>query len=267
MPEFKQFLSSSELLEQRSRYAELIDVSRYFAHKFLSSLPADPMMISIANGDNYLLEMMGNASMISVTRQLGITEGVCFTEEMGINSQLLCLTSGNPVQLIGEDHFHTALHHSACYTVPLYDGPGSEHPYAAITLMTQASSAHPQLLALLCTMADSIERELRLRKQHIQQQILTQALLETSHYGVIITDETGRILSMNDSAAGMLQLASASAQINASSFDLPLAGDCFRQVVERHLLRSWVWSCRIGPATHSATSSWTSSPSTMKAGS
>lgn len=197
LPIHTQRLTGQQLEAQHAKYKEVNSVITFFVDKFLSSVPGDPMLIAISDHEGYVLEFKGDPSIIDTVHELGIVEGVQFNEELGINSVDLCLRYKQPVQLLGEDHYHHVLRNLACYTAPMHKTE-DQKVLGTITLMTDIRFAHPHLLALLCTMVDSIERELLLRRQNTQLHILNQVLLETNYYGVIITDAEGTIVDINE---------------------------------------------------------------------
>jgi signal transduction histidine kinase len=203
IPSFTERLSEKELEAQCAVYKETMDVIQFFIHKFLSSVSGTPMMIGIHDDEGYTLRLAGDPTIISTVKHLGIVEGVRFSEEDSINSISLALRYKEPIMLLGEDHYHEVLHSIACCSVPFHQD-GRDGVFGTLTFMTALEFAHPHLLALLCTIVDSAERELRLRRQNTQLQILNQALLETNHYGVIIADALGGILEINDNAVKML---------------------------------------------------------------
>ncbi|NIK78245.1 PAS domain S-box-containing protein [Paenibacillus castaneae] len=202
IPTYTEHFSPEELKVQLHEYKEVLDVIRFFTKKFLSSLSDEPYFVAISDSEGYVLAFEGNESIIEKVRELGVVEGARFSEEVGTNAVDLCLRSMQPVQLIGEDHYHKVLHGIACYTAPIFRKNGEM--IGTLSLMTVVEFAHPHLLALLITIVDSIERELLLRKHNTQLQILNQMLLETNYYGVIITDAVGTIVEINDNCAAIL---------------------------------------------------------------
>lgn len=202
-PIYTEWFSGPELDFQLGLYKEAIEVTSFFVDKFLSSVSGDPFFVAISDNKGYVLEFKGDPSIISMVRQLGIVEGLRFSEDIGTNAVDLCIRSNKPVQLVGEDHYHKVLHQLACYTAPFYKEDKGEL-LGTISLMTDIHFAHPHLLALLSTIVDSIERELQLRRNNTQLQILNQVLLETNHYGVIITDAQGYIMEINEKCKAIL---------------------------------------------------------------
>ena len=232
LPIHTEWFSGTELEAQRSHYKEAIEVIGFFVDKFLSSVSGDPFFVAISDNEGYILEFKGDASIISTVRQLGITEGVRFSEELGPNAVDFSLRYNQPIQLKGEDHYHKVLHGLACYTAPFHKADNGEL-LGTISLMTSIQFAHPHLLALLCTIVDSIERELLLRRHNTQLQILNQVLLETNYYGVIITDALGSIVEINENSAVILGNAQYGkfSFLGKSVFELSMIGAYFERVI------------------------------------
>lgn len=231
LPVFSRRYSHAELKAKQAKYREYIEVIHLFIHKFLSSISGSPIMIAVTDDRGYILELAGDPSIIETVRQLGIEEGIQFNKDAGTNSIDLCLAHGCPFQLTGDDHYHEILHGLACYTSGFHREGGEVA--GTISLMTDIRFAHPHLLALLCTMADSVERELLLRRQNTQLQVLNQFLLDTNFYGVVITDEQGRILEMNERCQFMLQLNPQAVYQHFSVYDIGMISCYFQRVIQR----------------------------------
>ncbi|SEL48586.1 Signal transduction histidine kinase [Paenibacillus sp. cl141a] len=196
-------LNAEALAARRAKYNEYIEVIQVFVNKFLSSGSGNPVVITMTDNEGFILDMEGDPTIIETARYLGIMEGSGYSQEDGPSSIDLCLRYKRPFTLIGEDHFHHILHRMACYSAPFH-GEDGKAIIGTISLMTNKEFVHPHLYALLCTMADSLEREMVTRKQNTQLQTLNQVLLGTKHYGVIITDAEGQILQMNETSLCLL---------------------------------------------------------------
>lgn len=234
LPIFTQRFTDAELKAQQGHYKETIEVISVFVEKFLSTVADDPFFLAISDNEGYILEFRGNASIINQVRQLGIVEGVRYCEEIGTSSVDLCLREQLPIQLVGEDHYQKVLHQLACYTAPFFM-EDSGQLLGSISIMTEIQFAHPHLLALLCTIVDSIERELLLRKHNTQLQILNQVLLETDYYGVIIADAQGAIVEINKYCAAILNNSDHETNgcLGTSVFEVGIIGTYFERVMKR----------------------------------
>ncbi|MGG3283433.1 ATP-binding protein [Paenibacillus solani] len=227
-------LDHETLAARREKYKEYIEVIQVFVNKFLTSGSGNPVVITITDHEGYILDQAGDPTIIETARFLGIIDGMGYSQEDGPSSIHLCLQYKRPFTLIGEDHFHQILHRMACYSAPFHNEDGTEI-IGTISLMTHKEYAHPHLYALLCTMADSLEREIVTRKQNTQLQTLNQVLLRTNHYGVIITDAKGRILELNQHSLRLLYPEGSDKDrdkyVNRSVFDLKPIGEYYERVI------------------------------------
>ncbi|WP_152401712.1 EAL domain-containing protein [Paenibacillus cellulositrophicus] len=197
IPSFTNFLSESDLNLKRAEYEEILSVIDFFVHKLLELMKGLPLLILITDENGCILEMAGDEAIKTVIQQSGIKVGLVFNEhEAGTNSINLVLDHREPIQLVGDEHYYEFLWSSACYTVP-FQYTDISNLLGTITIMTTIDQHNPFLLAMLCTVVDSIERELLLKKQNRRLHILNQVVIETTRNGIIITDRDGNITEFN----------------------------------------------------------------------
>ncbi|WP_438348041.1 ATP-binding protein [Paenibacillus sp. FA6] len=234
-PVFHTRFSEVELKAQLHKYSELLDIISIFVNKLLSTMQGDPILILVTDNEGYILTFKGDPASIARVQGSGVIEGVQFSEEVGTSSIELSLRYKQPIQLLGEDHFHTMLQRSACYSAPIHSD-GERRIIGTLNLMTDIEFAHPHFLALLSAVTDSVEREMMLQKQNNQQHILNQALLETNYYGLIVTDALGRIIEINEKCLTILQLEDRDKRefIHSSVFDMIAIGQYFHRVIDEH---------------------------------
>ncbi|MCR2804552.1 putative bifunctional diguanylate cyclase/phosphodiesterase [Paenibacillus soyae] len=200
VPTFTQFYSDVQLSDKREEYEEILSVINFFIHKMLELMKGLPLLILITDEKGCVLEMAGDEAIKNIISQSGIKVGLVYDEvEAGTNSINLALDHREPFQLIGRDHYFHFLEHSACYSVP-FQYTDVSNLLGTITIMTSIDQHNPFLLAMLCTVVDSIERELLLKKQNRRLHILNQVVIETTRNGIIITDKDGNITEYNQFA-------------------------------------------------------------------
>lgn len=162
----KKVMSELELYQRKETYKEILDVVNFFSNKIIKSLEGTPILIVISDENGYLLNYVGDETIKLTISQLGIKPGIQFSEEdMGTNVVSLALKQNHPVQLIGDNHFHSFLHNCACYGVPFHYTDDNSI-LGSICIMTAVILHNPFFLMTLDTVVDSIERELLLRKQN-----------------------------------------------------------------------------------------------------
>lgn len=228
----KRCITDKELSERLVKYREFIGILRFFVDKFLTSVTGYPFLIAITDNEGYILAFQGDPTILNAVKELGIVEGASMIDENEINTVMLCLRYEKPIELIGDDHYYHLLSRLACCTAPFYSIDGKRIE-GTISFMTDIGFAHPHLLALLSTITDSAQRELVLHKQNMQLQILNQMLLETNYYGIIITDEIGTIIEVNDNSLSILQADNLDKEssIGACVYDLNTIGVYFKRVI------------------------------------
>lgn len=200
IPVFKEQLSMSELNRKLCEYENVLAVVRFFVKKLLLSSKGNPILIVISDEKGVILDMDGDETIKQTVNQLGIQIGVRFTEEScGTNVINLSLKERHPVELIGEDHYHTYLFTNACYAVPFHYRDRNDL-LGTISIMTSIDLANPFYLTLLDLAVDSIERELLLIKQNQRLNVLNQIMINSTRNGIIMTDKDGTIVEMNDIA-------------------------------------------------------------------
>ncbi|MHC1682404.1 MAG: ATP-binding protein [Clostridiaceae bacterium] len=196
------FMSKNQLEEKKEVYKEILEVVNYFSEKTLKSLEGTPVLITISDENGYLLNVIGDETIKSTMKELGIKEGIQFTEEMGTNVVTLTLKENHPVQLVGTNHYHKFLHNSACYGVPFHY-KDDNNLLGSICIMTAEILHNPFFLMTLTTVVDAIERELMLRKQNRKLNIMNQIMLSKNRSGVIVHYD-GKIIFSNECAAKII---------------------------------------------------------------
>lgn len=190
-------LTSAELQNRRVKFDELLSVMSLFAGRIMHLLNSTPLLLVLTDEKGYILEMYGDQLIKKTITELGIVKGIQYTEEsMGTNSVHMALTEHSPVSLIGQEHYHEALHQSACYSVP-FQFTGSHNLSGTISLLTTINHQNPIIIALLSNIVDSIERELLLSRNNHQLDLLNRILIKNMRHGIIITDPYGRVSECN----------------------------------------------------------------------
>lgn len=223
-------MSKLELDRKKEAYEEILEVVKFFSRKIIKSLDGTPILIVISDENGWLLDTVGDETIKSTIAQLGIRPGIQFNEEeMGTNVVSLTLKQNNPIQLVGTNHFHTFLHNTACYGMPLHD-TDMNILLGSICIMTEITLHNPFFLMTLTTVVDAIERELLLRKQNRKLNIMNQIMISKTRNAIIITDANGRVLEFNEFAEKISE-SKRNEIIGTSAFNAPVTGNLFKNVL------------------------------------
>ncbi|MFD0712342.1 EAL domain-containing protein [Paenibacillus sp. GCM10027626] len=230
MPMYNQ-LSAEELQAKVVEYEEVLKVTQYFMDKLLESLPEQyPLLVAVCDHEATILQIAGEKSMVSMLDEVGFRVGGGVSEKLsGTNVVTLSLRLQSPIQLIGDDHFHTIFHGSSCYAVPI-KYQDEKTIIGSIAVMTAAELHNPLFITMLQTTADSIERELTLRRQNKRLHILNQIIMETKKNAAIMIDNEGFITELNRPAAATF-LCERPELLGKSVFRLPYLGPYFQEVL------------------------------------
>jgi diguanylate cyclase (GGDEF)-like protein/PAS domain S-box-containing protein len=200
VPSFSCRLTPAELAHLRMKYDSILSTVDQFINKALELLEGLPLLFVITDSKGCILDMAGDESIRTMVQELGISTGLQFKEEdAGTNGVTLALMHKCPVQMKGPDHYHNFLHGSVCYSVP-FQFTDENSILGTVTIMSTMEQHHPFLFGMLCTLVDSIERELLLRKRNNRLHLLNQIVIESTQNGIIITDKEGTIVEFNEYA-------------------------------------------------------------------
>ena len=189
---------TTEQLEVRKRQFEPIRIIiQQFMQKLLVYTSETPTLIVATDGEGYVLDIHGDQRINEIVEVLGITKGVRFAEkDVGTNSISLALTYEEPIQLIGNDHYHHYFEELACFSAPFSYGEEK----GTVSLMTTKEYATPFYLGLLSSAVDAIDREIKVQLQNERFHLMNQVLMNATPLGIVMTNQFGEIQEMNESA-------------------------------------------------------------------
>ncbi|KAB2336681.1 EAL domain-containing protein [Cytobacillus depressus] len=228
----KHFLSKLGLAEKRKSYSEILSVVRFFSNKLLDSLRGTPILVVVSDANGYLLEIEGDETIKETIKQFGIRPGSLFTlEDTGTNVISLALQQKHPISIIGDQHYHTFLHEIACYGTGFHY-TDENNLLGSVSIMMPIQCQNPLFLTMLTQAVDSIERELLLRKQNKQLNIMNQIMLSRTRNGIVITDENGITTEFNDFAQ-QISNNSRKSVIGRNICESNITGTYFKEVLEK----------------------------------
>lgn len=141
------------------------------AHPFSSLLPLlrsrliDPaveagMMVALGDAQGRLLWVEGRRQLIARADAMGFAAGADWSEQvMGASAPGLALTTAAPMQVVGAEHFHEAVHPWSCSAVPVRD-PRTRATIGVLDVTGTAEAVSPLVLPLLEATARAVQEEL-----------------------------------------------------------------------------------------------------------
>ncbi|GAB6171661.1 sigma-54-dependent Fis family transcriptional regulator [Paradesulfitobacterium aromaticivorans] len=193
--------SAQELRERRERQEELLAITNQVMEKLAYLVKGSDFMVVFADKDGYILEAQGDASAFEFGKLSNFTVEACWAEELlGTNGVGTPLVTGQPVQIIGPQHWSLSAHNATCSGAPIRDDLG--RVIGCLNMTGDYRKAHPHTLGMVVAAANAIENQFRLQ----QESNFKEAIMESLSEGVVVLNEAEKVTHMNQAAAKLLGL-------------------------------------------------------------
>jgi transcriptional regulator of acetoin/glycerol metabolism len=203
-----QKLSNDDLLRAQVLYFDFLSIARPIIEDIYQYLEGSSSAILIVNATGYVLDMIGEARIVSHLNQLNILRGSLLSEmEMGTNAFALAITERVPVQVQGYQHYCSQFHSISEAAAPIFDITGK--PLGALGIINFETDTTPHSLALAVSGARAIEGQRQadqLLGEQNNQLARLNAILNTISEAILVWDREGNLIQANPAAAEMLNL-------------------------------------------------------------
>ena len=163
-------------------------------------------MIRLTDRDGYVLDHIGEDSLIRQDKFLLLQDGYNIKEEViGTNAIGLSLVTGEPIQVLGGEHYLHKYHNWTSSACPIKDEKGGILGVLSIT--GNSEFVHPHTLGMVIAAAKAIEKEMKLEYYNKKLKIVNEQfyqITESISEGIIRIDGKGAITSMNRFARKLL---------------------------------------------------------------
>ena len=210
--------SSVELKERKKQQAELLSIAKPVMKKLSILVKGSDFIVVLADHDGYILEIYGDESAFEFGKLSNFMIEACWAERLlGTNGIGTPLVTGEPVQVLGPQHWSLAAHNATCSGAPIRDHLGQI--IGCLNMTGDYRKAHKHTLGMVVAGADAIENQLCLQ----QESNYKQAIMESLSEGVLVLDKNKKITHMNSIAAKMLG-------VSMVEWSLMPIAELFRQV-------------------------------------
>lgn len=121
------------------------------------------MVVALGDADGRLLWVEGRSQLISRADEMGFAAGADWSERaMGTSAPALALSTAAPMQVVGAEHFHEAVHPWSCSAVPVLD-PHTGATVGVLDVTGGTEAVSPLVIPLLEATARAVQEELRAR--------------------------------------------------------------------------------------------------------
>ncbi len=205
-------LSAENLLAAQIANFSLISLARPIMEDLHQFVENSDTVVVVVNSAGYILDLLGDATMKAVARDLQIWTGMQVSEgQIGTNAISIALAERVPARVTGPEHFLEALHVLADAAAPIFDPYGRS--LGALGILTLARHYHPHTLGLVVGGARAIEgswqADLMLQDQNSRTTELD-AILAAISEGILVWNAEGTLVHANTVATEILDCAATS---------------------------------------------------------
>ncbi len=203
-----QKLADPDLLSAQVVYFDFLSIARPIMEDIFQYTENSDAALLLVNHAGYVLDLLGDPSIVAHLNQLSITRGTLLSEmEMGTNAFALAITERVPVQVRGYQHYRQQFHDITEAAAPIFDVTGK--PLGALGIINFEENAHPHSLGLVVGGARAIESQRqadRLLGEQNNQLTRLNAILNTISEGILVWDREGILIQANPAATELLKL-------------------------------------------------------------
>ena len=192
-------LTEEELKKKYNEFLPLLETAKPFMQTLYNLIQNSDFMIRLTDRDGYVLEHIGEDSLIRQHNFLLLKDGYNIKEEViGTNAIGLSLITGEPIQVLGGEHYLHKYHKWTSSACPIKDEKGEILGVLSIT--GNYEFVHPHTLGMVVAAAKAIEKEMKLENSNKKLKIVNEQfyqITESISEGIIRIDNLGNIISMN----------------------------------------------------------------------
>lgn len=227
-------LDHTEMRRQREEREEFLRIAEPEVERLFHRLADSEYLISLASPQGAMLLFRCDSRYLGDLAGLGVIPGSVWTEEhQGTNGVGTCLRVGQPVTIVGSQHYGAAIQQLTCLTAPVFGRQGAIE--SVINVTVARSEADARMNRVVQSIIDRSSRRIenswfgRLHRRNLQLRLIDHAETpDLAEEGRLALDESGRILDGSSHAARLLgcpveRLAGGSAEA-LFELDTPLGG-------------------------------------------
>lgn len=201
-------LDEKELKRRYREFMPLLETAKPFMDSLYRIVNDTDFIIRLADKDGYILENIGEEKIVNMYYSLGLCDGYNIKEEtIGTNAIGLSLLTGEPIQVVGGEHYLKKYHGLTSSACPIKDKNG--HIIGVLSITGSYRLVHPHTLGMVVAAAEAIEKEIELKEYNSELKGINERfyqITESISEGIVRVDNKGIIISVNRFARKLLLL-------------------------------------------------------------
>lgn len=194
-------IGEDEVSWRMTENATFLEIARPFLASLYNSLKEVDLMIALMDKDGFILEIMGEGYITDLCSWGGLLPGQFWTEEtVGTTAPSITLVTGEPQQVVAEEHWLEICKGCTCAAAPIMGPDGTITGVLDITALYEEAGAHLHTYGMAVAASRAIETALKLRSISTQldtaNKFLYSAIRSISD-GLILLDHDLEVIDAN----------------------------------------------------------------------
>ncbi|MCY6355205.1 sigma-54-dependent Fis family transcriptional regulator [Clostridium sp. ZS2-4] len=199
-------LGKEEFDKRYKEFTPLLNTAKPFMDSLYKIVKDTDFIIRLTDRDGYVLEHIGEEKIVNMYTSLGLYDGYNIREEInGTNALGIALITGEPIQVLGGEHYIQEYHKLTSSACPIKDKNGQMLGVLSIT--GNYELVHPHTLGMVVAAAEAIEKEIKLEERNRELKLTNERfyqITESISEGIIRIDSLGSVVSINRFARKLL---------------------------------------------------------------
>ncbi|MGV8980325.1 sigma-54-dependent Fis family transcriptional regulator [Clostridium sp.] len=199
-------LTEDDLKKKYKKFLPLLETAKSFMQTLYNLIQNSGFMIRLTDRDGYVLDHIGEDSLLRKHKFQILQDGYNIKEEViGTNAIGISLITGEPIQVLGSEHYLHEYHNWTSSACPIKDEKG--YILGVLSITGNYEFVHPHTLGMVVAAAKAIEKEMKLEYSNKKLKIVNEQfyqITESISEGIIRIDNQGHITSMNRFARKLL---------------------------------------------------------------
>jgi len=192
-------LSGEELGEKYEELKHLLQTAKPFMDNLYKIVGNTGLIVRLTDREGYVLEVVGDTTLITTLGNYNMYKGCNVREDViGTNAVGISLITGEPIQVIGGEHYCKQYHNWTSSACPIRDE--REEIIGTLSISGPCVKVHPHTLGMVLSLAEAIENQMKLDQINRRLKIANKhfyAIMESISEGLISIDSKGVIKRIN----------------------------------------------------------------------
>ncbi len=199
-------LDSKEINILLERSKHLIEVSWPILKMIGEMIKGSGFRVDLVDKDGYFLKIISDIEILEESKKLGSIVGANRSElASGTNGIGITLSTGEPMQIFGPEHYNLYHHNWTCSSSPIRDSSGNI--IGAVNMSGNYRLLHKHTLGMVVSIASAIESALKTEEKVFELSInnkFLNTIIESISDGLIVINKKGEITHLNSIAGKIL---------------------------------------------------------------